>query len=150
MRVVTLEQFMKLIEEVEGALVEIMTVKAPVRQVTKPVNHPRQTEQCEKKVVESKKPVVQRDLRTTKASIPAPVQGVGAMRLPDIVKFNEPQRTTTLVWFESMPKPVIVQVKAMASDKYDRRIGFLEAWFQATQLHWDKLQCNEYLARLEN
>jgi hypothetical protein len=47
--------------------------------------------------------------------------------LPTRVLFNDKKKATTLLFKD---KPTVV--KAREDDKYDRRIGFLEAYFQAT------------------
>jgi hypothetical protein len=74
-----------------------------------------------------------------------PVQGVRAMALPDKVEFNEEKRTTTLVWYKGLVEPVVVKVRALESDKFDKRTGFLEAWFKATNLVWNREDANAYL-----
>ena len=46
---------------------------------------------------------------------------------PKSVLFNDKKKATTLIFDNK-----VVVVKAREDDKYDRRIGFLEAYFQAT------------------
>ena len=59
--------------------------------------------------------------------------------LPTQVFFNKKKKATTLLF---NGKPYVV--KCDSKDKYDKRIGFLEAYFQA-QSGLSKTQANKYL-----
>ena len=60
-------------------------------------------------------------------------------RLPKQVQFNDKKKATTLIFGDK-----VVVVKARQEDKYDRRIGFLEAYFQATS-RMSKTKALKYL-----
>jgi hypothetical protein len=72
---------------------------------------------------------------------------VAPNRLPDVVGFNKDRGTTSLVWYKGLEKSVTFRAKVMEGDEYNRRIGFLEAWFKAT-CGMSKKEANEYLNRL--
>ena len=59
--------------------------------------------------------------------------------LPKKVQFNDKKKATTLIFRDK-----VVVVKARQEDKYDRRIGFLEAYFQATS-RMSKTKALKYL-----
>lgn len=54
-------------------------------------------------------------------------KGIHYSKLPDSVFFNDKKKATTLMF----DKKATV-VKTSADDEYSRRVGFLEAYFQAT------------------
>ena len=66
----------------------------------------------------------------------------GYEQLPDNVFFNDKKKATTLMFYNEA-----TVVKCGKGDKYSRRIGFLEAYFQAT-CGLSKTQAKKYLDKI--
>ena len=66
----------------------------------------------------------------------------GYKQLPDNVFFNDKKKATTLMFDDTA-----TVVKCGKDDKYSRRVGFLEAYFQAT-CGLSKTQAKKYLDKI--
>ena len=66
----------------------------------------------------------------------------GYEQLPDNVFFNDKKKATTLMFYNEA-----TVVKCGEGDKYSRRVGFLEAYFQAT-CGLSKTQAKKYLDKI--
>ena len=66
----------------------------------------------------------------------------GYKQLPDNVFFNDKKKATTLMFYNEA-----TVVKCGKDDKYSRRIGFLEAYFQAT-CGLSKTKAKKYLDKI--
>ena len=83
----------------------------------------------------------------TQTTKPLQIQAVG-FGMPDQVQFNDEKKVTTLIYHGSTREDVTI-VKASKDEQYSRRVGFLEAFFQAN-CGLSKNKALKYLKELEN
>lgn len=144
-----LSDFLKLINEVERELVAEAKRAATMQKVKTPREEFVRAMKREEARSTTKQPVYS-SKKSTESAVKhdtgnRPLKYVNAVKLPDVVHFDEEKRTTTLVWYQGDSEPVVSRVKALQSDKFDARIGFLEAWFKATRQGMTREEANKYL-----